>query len=418
MALIQARLALLLLVWFVKGHSTSDNVLPVVSAAEEWEQLLITMHQNSNSQPGVFYGRSSPSMPPYSPPDFMVVSQRDVQKELFKPDKQTRPLPLSFKEHLLKATAPPPTTAPARQRFEVLCYIDRILIRVRKDAFKQNIIKDLKFGKCSVTEQDFQYYYLRHSMDADCGYQKEYNMDNFIYTNQLIYRPTGLIIRDEPFDQDIHCKFDRFFHSFKRGFYPILRGQTHYKTLQTNSIYTLTPQDELGNEMTSYTLNQLMQFEAANPSMSSGPGNQRLYIDECYVTPSSDPNSPLQYKVIDNYGCFIDSKVSESTFVIGDSPTSQKFVMPAFLFNTGSAALPSQQLYMHCLLSHGSSTPSQIAKACTYDSSSKKWKELHGNDSVCACCETSCPEQSTVNSQPVSSTFWTVAANERPTKTH
>lgn len=173
MALIQARLSLLLLLWFVKGHSTSDNGLPVVSAAEEWEQLLISMQKNSNSQPGVFYGRSSPGMPPYSPPDFMAVLQRDVQKELFKPDKQIRPLPLSFKEHLLKATAPPPTTAPARQRLEVLCFLDGFRIRVRKDAFKQNILKDLKFGKCNVTEQDFEYYYLRHSMDADCGYQKE-----------------------------------------------------------------------------------------------------------------------------------------------------------------------------------------------------------------------------------------------------
>lgn len=178
MALIQARLSLLLL-WFVKGHSTSDNDLPVVSAAEEWEQLRISMHQNSNSQPGVFYGRSSPSkLPhgphgPHGPPDSMPVSHRDVQKLLFKPSTEGRLLPLSFKEHLLKATAPPPTTAPARQRFEVLCYIDRILIRVRKDAFKQHILKDLKFGKCNVTEQDFEYYYLRHSMDADCGFQKE-----------------------------------------------------------------------------------------------------------------------------------------------------------------------------------------------------------------------------------------------------
>lgn len=173
MALSQARLSLLLLLWFVQGHSTSDNGLPVVNAAEEWKQLLISMHQNRNSQPGVFYGRSSPGMSLYSPPGSMAVPLRDVQKGLFKPEKHTRPLPVSFKEHLLKATAPPPTTAPARQRFEVLCYIDRILIRVRKDAFKQHIIKDLKFGKCNVTEQDFEYYYLRHSMDEDCGYQKE-----------------------------------------------------------------------------------------------------------------------------------------------------------------------------------------------------------------------------------------------------
>lgn len=50
----------------------------------------------------------------------------------------------------------------------------------------------------------------------------------------------------------------------------------------------------------------------------------------------------LRLNVSSFSSCLIDSKVSESTFVIGDSPTSQKFVMPAFLFNTGSAAISSQ----------------------------------------------------------------------------
>lgn len=170
MALIHARLSLLLL-WFVKGHSASDNGLSELNAAEEWAQL--SMHKNSNSQRGVLYDRSSHNIPSYRPPAFIAVSQSEVQKELFKPERLTRLLPPYVKEKLLKATAPPPTTAPARKFYDVLCYIDRVLIRVRKDAFRQNVIKDLKFGKCNVTEQNFEYYYIRHSMAEDCGFQKE-----------------------------------------------------------------------------------------------------------------------------------------------------------------------------------------------------------------------------------------------------
>lgn len=54
--------------------------------------------------------------------------------------------------------------------------------------------------------------------------------------------------------------------------------------------------------MTTFTMGQLMQFEAANPSMLPGPGNQRLYIDKCVMTASQGLNSTLNYTVIDNYG--------------------------------------------------------------------------------------------------------------------
>lgn len=54
--------------------------------------------------------------------------------------------------------------------------------------------------------------------------------------------------------------------------------------------------------MKSYTLGDLMHFEAENPTMSSGPGSQRLYIDECFMTASSDPDSMPKYTIIENYG--------------------------------------------------------------------------------------------------------------------
>lgn len=50
----------------------------------------------------------------------------------------------------------------------------------------------------------------------------------------------------------------------------------------------------------------------------------------------------LRLNVSSFSSCLIDSMVSNSTFVIGDSPTSQKFKMFAFLFNNGPATLTSQ----------------------------------------------------------------------------
>lgn len=172
MALMYARFSLLLL-WFVEGQATSDNDLSEGTAAEQWEKLSKSVYQDSDSQSGVFYGRSISNMPDYRPPDFMPVLQRDVQADLFIPEKGTRPLPLSIKEMLLKATAPTPTIAPARENVELLCHVDRMLVRVRTDAFKQNVTNDLKLGKCHVNGLTPEHYYFIHPLASDCGFRKE-----------------------------------------------------------------------------------------------------------------------------------------------------------------------------------------------------------------------------------------------------
>lgn len=53
--------------------------------------------------------------------------------------------------------------------------------------------------------------------------------------------------------------------------------------------------------MTSYTLGQPMQFEATS-AMIPGPGNQRIYIDQCFMTATLDPNATPKHTIIDNHG--------------------------------------------------------------------------------------------------------------------
>lgn len=60
-----------------------------------------------------------------------------------------------------------------------------------------------------------------------------------------------------------------------------------------------------GNELTgskTYTLGQPMYFEAKQPEATTKAGDQRIYVNKCFMTASQDYNSNPKYTVIDNQG--------------------------------------------------------------------------------------------------------------------
>lgn len=172
MVLMPARL---LLLWFVTSCCTCVNSLSDGAAAEEeWEALSNTISKES-SDGDYFYGRSAPIEGAYMLPDSKVVSKAEADlKMLFKPDNHTRPLPPSYKDMLLQAPVlshiPPP---PVRKLIEILCHVDRMYVRIRREIFKQDVLKDLRFGKCGVTVGNQEYYYFLYLLNQDCGIQKE-----------------------------------------------------------------------------------------------------------------------------------------------------------------------------------------------------------------------------------------------------
>ncbi|XP_028313920.1 zona pellucida sperm-binding protein 3 [Gouania willdenowi] len=221
------------------------------------------------------------------------------------------------------------------------------------------------------------------------------NKGCLIISIKLSYNLDAPVLRELPFETTIFCKFPRFFHSYKVGFHPQLRGGTVYRQLQSKSKFVITPQDASGKNILgtrSYTLGQLMFFQASGPDVSHS-GDKRLYINKCYMTASQNPNSSPRYTIIDNQGCMVDGKVSaESKFLKCGLKMVQRFSVAAFIFRSSSSSTTtSQQIYMHCEITVGSHMPTPSLKACNYDSTSKTWKELHGADSVCACCESTCP---------------------------
>uniref|UniRef100_A0A8C4IEI3 Zona pellucida glycoprotein 3c n=1 Tax=Dicentrarchus labrax TaxID=13489 RepID=A0A8C4IEI3_DICLA len=322
------------------------------------------------------------------------------QKEVFKPEKGFRPLPYSVMNMLLGSltgtittTTTVATTSP--KMVEILCHVDRMYVRIKREFFKtRNAWKYLKLGTCAVKASTKEHYYLLNLLQDDCGFQKEVDMR--VVRIVLHYKPPGPVLREESFDVPLQCNFPRLLHSFKVGFYPKLQGGTVLKALTPKSSFTITPQDASGNEIVgakTYTLGQPMYFEVKQAKSTAGFGAQRVYINKCFMTASQDPNSNPKYTVIDNQGCMIDGVVTgQSKFHSDASKMTQKFSVVALIFKDKiSTSSSSQQLYMHCDVSVGTLTPTLSSKACNYDPTTKKWKELYGDDSVCTCCDSTCP---------------------------
>ncbi|TKS69128.1 Zona pellucida sperm-binding protein 3 [Collichthys lucidus] len=367
MELKNARLLLLLFWSSVQFRSGAGYGLFAQDPDVEWERMRTVIGEETPRAPApnsrTF--KSHQSTPDAKKvPEYVVISASQVQKEVFKPEKGARPLPYSVKE-MLHATATPHTTASTtRPRMvELLCHVDRLYVRIRREVFKtKDAYKSLKLGTCPVNRGTKEHYYFLYLLKNDCGFVKE--------------------------------------------------GGTIYKALQPKSSFTLTPQDASGIEVTgtkTFTLGQPMYFEAKKPDGTAQSGLQRLYINKCFMTAAQDYNTNPKYIVIDNQGCMVDGKVSyQSKFLTGSSKMVQKFSVGALIFKDQASTSSSKQLYMHCDVSLGELTPTQSSKACNYDFTSKKWKELYGHDSVCTCCDSICSVQPRASRDIITSHSWKV----------
>lgn len=163
---------LLLVLWVVSSCCTGDNSSPDGGdPAAEWDRLSRTASREAGYDN--FFGRSAHSHDDYNPPESMVVSEPQTLKSYFKPDNRTRALDPKIRNMLLHAKAPPPTAAPPRKQIEVLCPLNGMYVRIRRDIFTQNVAEDLRVGKCKVTRVTNEHYYFYIYLNQDCGIQKE-----------------------------------------------------------------------------------------------------------------------------------------------------------------------------------------------------------------------------------------------------
>lgn len=106
-------------------------------------------------------------------PEYVVVSED--QTELFRPERGVRPLPDSARKIFLDpptATIPKGGSDPSKN-IEMLCHIDRMYVRVRRDVFQTpNAYKHLKLGNCPVNAGKKDHFFLLYPLNSDCGFQR------------------------------------------------------------------------------------------------------------------------------------------------------------------------------------------------------------------------------------------------------
>ncbi|KAK2815750.1 hypothetical protein Q5P01_026217 [Channa striata] len=355
-------------------------------------------------------------------PEYLIVSSSNDLKQDFKPQTGSKPLPASAVNMLLGSPSnslSPVNNLDPNKTVEILCHVDRMYVRIKREVFKtRDAYKYLKLGTCPVNQGTSVHYYLLYLLTTDCAFKQESTPDYLYIRNVLRYDPTTPVLREMPFNIPLQCTFPRYFYSYQVGFYPLLQGQRVFKALGQQRSLTLKPQDAKGNEISvgqGFSMGEPMYFEAKQPD-SSASGGQRIYINYCFMTSSPDPTASPKYTVIDNQGCMIDSSVSDqSQFITSASKSVQKFTVAAFMFKDAVSTSSSQplnvfqKLYMHCEIAVGPLTATASSKACNYDPATKTWKELYGNDAVCACCDSTCPSAQPRSSKAmISSHSWNV----------
>ncbi|KAI4899790.1 hypothetical protein NFI96_011799, partial [Prochilodus magdalenae] len=334
--LLKAALIIVILSYKVELHPFTKHVLPDTKGA----LLQIPLMEGHEEMAPVWKFKGPGAGPTPHPSLKLPESQRilasDINKDLFRPEGNRRPVTDLLKSILLPPTSPPRTSSPASaasRPVDMLCHIDRIYVRVLKSLFTNpDAWKFLKVGTCAVNEAKDDHYYFLYYLNS-CNVKRQENENEVIYSNTLNYEPasTEPVTRELPFSVQLECHYSKHHRSYHVGFMPEMAEETIFWGLKTG--ISLTPVDVSWKpvpSMHSYVVGQPMYFEAKAPRSQDG---KRLYLNNCYITSSPSLTSTPKYTVLDNYGCMVDSKKTPQTrFHASADKNTLRFSVGALVF--------------------------------------------------------------------------------------
>ncbi|KAF5890408.1 zona pellucida sperm-binding protein 3-like isoform X1, partial [Clarias magur] len=323
-------------------------------------------------------------------PVFRHFRKPRFNKQHFSPAhvKGREPLPERVRQILVPAPRRhPKTRMNASGPVRVACSARRMRVRVHTASLGSSAERvRVSLGTCEARKATESSAFFSNDLH-ECGTQRRVMNKTVVYSNMLYYTSDVSGSGKETFSVPVQCRFNTFHYSYKIGFMPSVKALKIYKPMKTRGSVTLTACDAQWNRLSpgeGFVIGQPMYFKAETLYV---PDDKRLFVHFCHVTANSSHVSTPQVKIIDNYGCLIDSeRGSQSRFVNGTQRNVVRFTVDAFTLH----GKVQKYLFMHCEMSIGSVVPTATSKSCTYNHLEHRWEELYGADSVCSCCNSSC----------------------------
>ncbi|XP_029973329.1 zona pellucida sperm-binding protein 3 [Salarias fasciatus] len=219
-----------------------------------------------------------------------------------------------------------------------------------------------------------------------CDGVRELPHGYLVYKFVLHYEPSHKRPRAHRLSVDIECHYPRDHHVHQLAVQPTWDTVVVRKSLKgRRSDFEISLMDDSWTspvKSRAYYLGETINVQVSAPHL---PPGGKLYISNCFATPSRGSKSSLKYSIIDNLGCMLDSRREPgASQFISRTHKTLRLSLKAFQFT----ADPDTEVNINCKLLVASGDPSPEHKSCTYKDS--RWRALTGDDSICECCESHC----------------------------
>nr|BCD71174.1 egg envelope protein [Nettastoma parviceps] len=253
---------------------------------------------------------------------------------------------------------------------------------------------DITLGGCGPVEQKGSTPVLLFETELHgCGSVLAMTEDSLVYTFTLNYQPNALgatpIIRTSSAVVGIQCHYMRLHNVSSNALKPTwipYHATLSAEDLLVFSLSSWADDWQMERASSVFFLGNVINIEASVVQANHMP--LRVFVDNCIATLDPDMNAVPNYAFIENKGCLMDSKLtnSRSQFLSRVHDDKLQFQLDAFRF----AQETRSAIYIYCHLKATAALPGSEGKACSFLPGKERWVSASGNDEACICCDTSC----------------------------
>ncbi|XP_064191271.1 zona pellucida sperm-binding protein 3-like isoform X2 [Anguilla rostrata] len=286
-----------------------------------------------------------------------------------------------------------PTSKP--DAVKVYCGESSVQLDVDMDFLGNNHLiqpSDITLGGCGPVGQDVSARVLFFATELHgCNSVLMMTEDSLVYTFGLDYQPKALgstpIIRTNGAIVGVQCHYIRLHNVSSNALKPTwipYRSTLSAEDLLVFSLRLMDDNWQMERTSNVFFLGDLINIEASVVQANHVP--LHVFVDSCVATLDPNMNAVPRYAFVENQGCLMDSKLtnSRSQFLSRVQNDKLQFQLDAFRF----AKETRSAIYFFCHLKATALSPE--GKACSFSLGTQRWISASGNHEVCSCCDASC----------------------------